>query len=145
MGITISKNMTETDQDLYDIIGEEYSLMVENSPYNAYYERPAMLSLIGDVSEKTILDLGAGSGIYAETFLKNNAKEVTGVEISQKMVDIFKQRLKGKAKIFRADISNGLDFLPNDYYDIINSSLVLHYIADWRLIFQHIATLLKPG
>lgn len=46
----------------YDGIAEGYSAENETSLVNAYYERPAMLNLAGDVAGRRILDAGCGSG-----------------------------------------------------------------------------------
>lgn len=51
--------MPKTD---YDEFAEAYSADNEVSLLNAYYERPAMLNLAGDVDGRRILDIGCGSG-----------------------------------------------------------------------------------
>ena len=46
----------------YDGIAEAYSAENEANLVNAYYERPAMLALAGDVAGRRILDAGCGAG-----------------------------------------------------------------------------------
>ena len=46
----------------YDGFAEAYRASNENNLINAYYERPAMLALAGDVAGRRILDAGCGSG-----------------------------------------------------------------------------------
>lgn len=46
----------------YDSFAEAYSADNENNLVNAYYARPAMLALAGDVAGRRILDAGCGSG-----------------------------------------------------------------------------------
>jgi hypothetical protein len=46
----------------YDSFAEAYSAENEASLLNAYYERPAMLALAGDVAGRRILDADCGSG-----------------------------------------------------------------------------------
>jgi SAM-dependent methyltransferase len=46
----------------YDSFAEAYAASNENNLINAYYERPAMLALTGDVAGRRILDAGCGSG-----------------------------------------------------------------------------------
>lgn len=46
----------------YDSFAGAYSAENENNLVNAYYERPAMLALAGDVAGRRILDAGCGSG-----------------------------------------------------------------------------------
>jgi hypothetical protein len=44
----------------YDIIAEAYAAENETSLANAYYDRPAILALAGDVAGRRILDAVAG-------------------------------------------------------------------------------------
>jgi hypothetical protein len=50
--------------DIYDELAEAYAARVETKPHNAYYERPATLSLLPDVKGKRVLDAGCGPGVY---------------------------------------------------------------------------------
>jgi len=45
----------------YDSFADGYTASNETSFVNAYYERPAMLALAGDVAGRRILDAGCGS------------------------------------------------------------------------------------
>jgi hypothetical protein len=46
----------------YDSFAEAYSAESDAGIQNAYYERPAILALAGDVTGRRILDAGCGSG-----------------------------------------------------------------------------------
>lgn len=46
----------------YDDFAEAYARQNETGLFNAYYEKPAMLGLAGNVSGRRILDAGCGSG-----------------------------------------------------------------------------------
>lgn len=48
--------------DHYDSFAESYSKANESGLFNAYYERPAMVKLVGDVRGRRVLDAGCGSG-----------------------------------------------------------------------------------
>ena len=50
----------------YETIAEAYAAHIDTKPHNAYYERPATLSLFPDVKGKRVLDAGCGPGVYAE-------------------------------------------------------------------------------
>ena len=45
----------------YDVLAEAYTAENETSPINAYYTRPAILALAGNVAGRRILDAGCGS------------------------------------------------------------------------------------
>lgn len=134
----------------YDAIAEAYARQVDAAPYNAYYERPAMLGLLPPVSGATILDAGCGSGWYAEQLLARGAL-VDGVDISPSMVEYARQRLleSGSRDADRltlqvADLSGPLPF-RDERFDGIVSPLVLHYMRDWRPTLAEMRRVLKPG
>jgi len=46
--------------DAYESLAEAYAAVVKTKAHNAYYERPATLSLLPDVKNKRVLDAGCG-------------------------------------------------------------------------------------
>lgn len=48
--------------DFYDRYAHEYADKNETEPFNALYERPAALALLGDVAGQCVLDAGCGPG-----------------------------------------------------------------------------------
>jgi ubiquinone/menaquinone biosynthesis C-methylase UbiE len=64
---------------------------------------------LGSLKEKTVMDVGCGSGRYTQTFLEIGAKAVIGIDISERMLDCTRQRLEGKG-IQRCSLLYG-DFL----------------------------------
>ena len=130
--------------DAYETLAEAYAAVVETKPHNAYYERPATLSLLPDVKGKTILDAGCGPGIYSEWLIKNGAY-VTAIDASPKMIELAKQRLGKTADVRLADMSKPLDFLESASFDVVLSPLVLDYIEDWRSIYAEFYKLLRSS
>jgi hypothetical protein len=61
----------------YDGIAEAYSAGNEANLVNAYYERPAMLTLAGGVAGRRILDAGCGAGPPSAA-LRDRGTIVTG-------------------------------------------------------------------
>ena len=83
--------------DAYNTLADAYASVVDTKPHNAYYERPATLSLLPDVNAKIVLDAGCGPGVYSEWLVDHGAK-VTGVDASPPMVELAKRRLAGRAE-----------------------------------------------
>ena len=127
----------------YDSFAEAYTASNENSLVNAYYERPAMLALAGDVAGRRILDAGCGSGpLFAA--LRGRGAIVTGFDKSAGMVELARRRLGDGADLLVAELGSPLPF-PNDAFDDITASLVLHYLEDWGPALAELRRVLKPG
>jgi len=88
--------------DAYETLAESYAALVDTKPHNAYYERPATLSVLPDVRGKRVLDAGCGPGAYAE-WLSDRGAEVVAFDVNEKMVQLAKARLGAKAQVVRAD------------------------------------------
>ena len=132
----------------YDTIAAEYAAKVDTAPYNALYERPAMLGLLPDVNGLRILDAGCGSGWYAEQLLKRGAM-VSAIDASAAMVDHARTRLAQVdpgSERFDLRVADLADKLPFDdaRFDGIVSPLVLHYLRDWRPALRELRRVVVP-
>jgi len=74
----------------YDVFADGYLEHATNSVYNAHYDRPACLRLLGDVANKTVLDAGCGPGLYSEELVRRGAR-VVGFDQSERMVELSRQ------------------------------------------------------
>lgn len=127
----------------YDAIADAYAARVPDAPYNAHYERPAMLALLPPLEGLRVLDAGCGSGIYAE-LLENRGARVTGVDESAEMIRHARRRLAGRGADLRvADLRAPLPF-PDASFDGIVSALVLHYLRDWSGPLAELRRVLRP-
>jgi ubiquinone/menaquinone biosynthesis C-methylase UbiE len=127
----------------YDSFAEGYTASSETNLINAYYERPAMLELAGDVAGRRILDAGCGSGpLFAA--LRERGAIVTGIDKSAGMLEIARRRLGGDADLRVAELGSALPF-PDDTFDDVTASLVLHYLEDWGPALAELRRVLKPG
>src|SRR5215471_17066405 len=115
----------------YDELADAFSAQIEAKAHNAFYDRPAVLSLLPPVAGKRVLDAGCGPGAYTERLVDMGA-EVIGVDSSPKMVAHAKRRLNGKATVVEADLGRPLTFLDSASLDLIVSALTLDYIKDWH-------------
>lgn len=70
--------------------------------YNARYERPAVLDLVGDVRGPHVLDAACGPGFYIEELLQRGAV-VTAFVASEEMIALARQRVPDETtRIVRA-------------------------------------------
>ena len=130
--------------DAYEALAEAYAAVVDTKPHNAYYDRPATLSLLPEVAGRRVLDAGCGPGVYSE-WLTTHGAEVVAVDASPKMVELARRRLGAKADVRQADLSRPLTFLDGSSFDVVLSPLVLEYVEDWRGTLAEFYRVLRPG
>jgi len=129
--------------DSYEKMAEYYFEGVDTKPFNAYYERPATLSLLPPVAGKQVLDAGCAAGWYSKWLLDNGA-HVTAIDFSPSMITMTKKRIGEKADVIQADLNEPIAFIKDQSIDIIVSSLTLHYIKDWDLVMAEFNRVLRP-
>src|SRR4051794_2762432 len=127
----------------YDGFAEAYSVENENNLVNAYYERPAMLALAGDVAGRRILDAGCGSGPLSAA-LRDRGAVVTGIDVSAGMLALARRRLGDDVALHVADLNGRLPFADGAFDDVV-ASLVLHYLKDWGPALAELRRVLRPG
>ncbi|RPK60772.1 Malonyl-[acyl-carrier protein] O-methyltransferase [Streptomyces sp. ADI96-02] len=127
----------------YDSFAEAYTAENENSLVNAYYARPAMLTLAGDVTGRRILDAGCGSGPLSAA-LRDRGALVTGIDASAGMLALARRRLGDDVALHEGDLSDPLPFADAAFDDVV-ASLVLHYLEDWGPTLAELRRVLRPG
>jgi SAM-dependent methyltransferase len=129
-------------REAYDAMAGAYAAD-EGNAYNALYERPAMLDLLGDVAGAAVLDAGCGTGALAAE-LTHRGATVTGRDLSPRMVALARARGLPRATFAAGDLARPLD-LPDGAFDAVAASLVLHYLRDWEPPLRELARVLAPG
>jgi ubiquinone/menaquinone biosynthesis C-methylase UbiE len=127
----------------YDTFAEAYSRQNESSLLNAHYERPAMVTLAGDVDGRRVLDAGCGSGPLTAA-LHDRGAVVTGFDLSAGMIDLARQRLGVHADLHVADLGEPLPFEDGSFDDVV-ASLCLHYLEDWAAPLVELRRVLRSG
>lgn len=136
-------------QENYEKFASHYAAVRDTKAHNAYYEQPAMLSMLPDVDGKRVLDAGCGPGVYTEWLLKNEAASVVAVDVTPEMIEIAKNRIgdnaNGQVEFYIADLNQPLAFAQDAEFDLIICPLVLDYIEDWRPTFREFQRVLRAG
>ncbi|MCT4509566.1 MAG: class I SAM-dependent methyltransferase [Tepidibacter sp.] len=135
-------NKDSVSLNSYEEMAEYYFKYVDTKPFNAYYERPATISLLPQVRGKKVLDAGCAAGWYTKWLLEKGAS-VIALDCSPNMIEMAKKRVGNKAKIIRADLNEPLHFIEDESIDIILSSLTLHYIKNWNVVMREFNRILK--
>jgi ubiquinone/menaquinone biosynthesis C-methylase UbiE len=127
----------------YDGFAAAYSASNDTNLFNAYYARPEMIRLAGDVAGLHVLDAGCGSGPLMEALRAKDAV-VSGFDLSPAMVELARHRLGEDAGVRVADLGAPLAY-ADDAFDLVVASLSLHYVEDWTSALGELRRVLRPG
>ena len=108
------------------------------------YEHDAFVALLPDVAESRILDLGCGAGQLALHLAESGAAEVIGLDLSERMLEIATaERSHPRVTYLRASMEEA-EF-PAGRFELVVSSLAIHYVEDYGGLVHRIADWLVPG
>jgi 2-polyprenyl-3-methyl-5-hydroxy-6-metoxy-1,4-benzoquinol methylase len=108
-------------------------------------ENQFILPLMGSLSGKRLLDIGAGLGESSVYFALRGAR-VTVVDISPQMVETALKLGKRYGVELQGIISGAEDLnLPTAEYDIIYVANTIHHVQDRALLFEQMSRALKPA
>ena len=102
----------------------------------------ATIETLSKYKFKYVLELGCGTGKNTG-WLLNNAEQVIGLDFSQKMLNIAKEKTTDSSVEFkRADLNKDWE-IENQFADLVTSSLTLEHIDDLNHIFNQANQKLK--
>ena len=133
-----------SDPPLFDHFAMEYSEHATDGAYNALYDRPAVLEVLGQVGGSRVLDIGCGPGLYAEELFARGA-EVVGFDESGEMVRLAHDRCGERFDVRVHDLRNPLDWLPDETFEAALMALVIHHLDDRVAALREIRRVLRPG
>jgi SAM-dependent methyltransferase len=119
----------------------DYAVHVETNPYTAFYEAPGLQALLPPVAGLRVLDAGCGGG-RTSAWLVEQGAEVVGIDASEEMLTIARDRLPS-ATFVHGDLAEPLPFADGSF-DVIVSSLVMHYLRDWTAALRELRRVLRP-
>ena len=127
----------------YDGFADTFAAEAAVSAYNAFYDRPTVLGLIGDVRGRRVLDAGCGPGLYLAELAARGA-EAIGFDQSSDMVRHARLRLGPEVQIRQHDLDAPIDWLPEATIDLVLATLVIHYVRDRISALRDLHRVLRP-
>jgi len=108
-------------------------------------QRGMILSLLGDVKGRRVLDVGCGDGDLAVE-LRRRGAIVTGIDASPEMIEAAKARAKreGLEIDFQVGAAARIPFAA-ERFDTVVAVTILCFVANAAPVFQEIARVLGPG
>ena len=130
----------------WDRMAASYEDFTEGEDSYSYkIEWPCIKKMLPDLSGKSILDIGCGTGRFTFLLEKENAESVTGLDLSSEMLLIAKkkgEKLGSKAVFTKGDMLKLTDSV-HDKYDFIFSSTSTHFINDLNSLFRQMADVMR--
>jgi len=131
--------MVKEVRKIYDKLAKRYHKITANHFFNAYLEVPATTSLLKNVKNKKVLDLGCGTGRHT-VILKRRGAKVWGIDLSPKMIEIAKSEIKDVD--FKIGSVYRLPYKSN-FFDIVVAGLVIGYFKNLDKAFKEVYRVLK--
>ncbi|MBO0468336.1 class I SAM-dependent methyltransferase [Enterococcus plantarum] len=100
--------------------------------------------LLPDFTGKTVLDLGCGYGWHCRYAVENGAKKVIGIDLSERMIEKAKEMTNSSKISYHLMDMEEIDGL-NETFDIVISSLALHYVPSFHEIAKKVNHCLTAG
>lgn len=136
-------------QNIYDnsTFFKEYNDMrneKKGTSANDLIEIPTIRKMLPDLQNKTVLELGCGYGENCAYFKDMGASYVIGTDISKNMINIAKNNVQKENCEFEILAMEDISKI-NKKFDLIISSLAIHYVADFEKVLKDIYDLLNTN
>jgi ubiquinone/menaquinone biosynthesis C-methylase UbiE len=127
-------------------IGARKAQRYRNPPADTCFPLEYAYHLVGDVTGRSVLDIGCGSGMNSALLAFRGAR-VTGIDISPSLVELAVQRarINGIAERTRFLVTSAHDLpFPDRSFDLVVGIAILHHL-DVPLVARETLRILKPG
>lgn len=127
-------------------LGDEWIELAQTGESRMVFIMPYMLSLMGDVSGKKILDLGCGEGGYSRNLSRCGA-DVTSVDCSEKVLRYAEAQAEREGLSIQHYIRNSNDLygIDNSTFDIVLCSMMLMDCEDFEGTVREAVRVLKQS
>lgn len=107
-------------------------------------EWETLRKLLPDFTGKRVLDLGCGYGWHCIYAMEQGAASAVGIDISQKMLEVAREKTVFPQVDYRCMPMEEIDF-PTGSFDVVISSLALHYLQSFEEIAKKVNACLTAG
>ena len=115
----------------------------KDSPNNAI-EGPLIYELLGNFQDNHVLDLGCGDASFGKELLHLGAKNYTGVEGSEQMIEVARSNILERSGTIHFETMESYDY-PKETFDLVTSRFAFHYVQDINRLFQNVHKTLKES
>ncbi|QOV11666.1 class I SAM-dependent methyltransferase [Viridibacillus arvi] len=101
-------------------------------------------TLLPDLQNKRVLDLGCGFGWHCRFAREQQASSVIGVDLSEKMLEKAREKTDDPSITYIQESIEDIQF-SDAQFDVVISSLAFHYIQSFDIICQKVYDYLEDG
>lgn len=94
--------------------------------------------MMPNLNDKRVLDLGCGFGWHCRYAIKQGAKSVVGIDISERMLNEARKNTQCQSIEYIKMPIEDIDFSENTF-DLVISSLAFHYLESCEEVFKKIS------
>jgi len=137
-------NLFKRKTSNWNRVAEEYDTLVGDSgDFNhKTYINPVVLNILENVKNKHVLDLACGQGYFSKILADKGAR-VTGVDISEKLIEIAKEKFGGQDIQFLVRDAANLEGLRNNQFEAVVCTMSFHDIEDVSKTIDEIARVVQ--
>lgn len=131
----------------YDAIASEYRDSKE-LPFRRFIERYTLFRMLGDIRDRTVLDLACGDGFYARYLMRAGAAGVLGIDISGEMIRLAREEEQRRPLGCTYRHGDAAGFEPDEPVHLVVAMYLLNYArtADELISFCRVFhRALRPG
>ncbi len=135
--------MSAPDPAQYEGFADGYEDHAATAPYNALYDRPATLRLLGDVEGLDVFDAACGPGFYLQE-LRQRGATVSGCDASERMIELARSRAGDDVDLRVHPLEEPLLWMPDGSVDVVLCALAYHYLNDRSGFLREAHRVLRP-
>jgi len=128
----------------WDKVAENYdSLVGDSGDFNhKTYINPVVLEILGNVKNKNILDLACGQGYFSKILADKGAR-VAGVDISENLISIAKEKFESPNIQFLVRDGSNLEGIKDNQFEAVVCNMSFHDIKNVAETIDEIARVIQ--
>jgi len=116
------------------------------SSLSDFTARPQVFEACGELSSRSVLDIGCGEGYCARELKRRGAGDYLGVDLSPRMIGIARQQEEKDQFGIEYRACNVVDFIPDRQFDLCIAVFLFNYLKvdEMRKVFAMVHKALLP-
>ena len=129
----------------WESVADEWVSHADSNDYRNHFLMPLTLEMLGDVNQRTILDLGCGEGGYSRELARRGAK-VVAVDGSARLIEVASRRaaVAHLAARFLCANASHMPQVVSSSFDLVLATMSLMDVEDYPGAMSEIVRVLRP-